>query len=87
VRRVLPIEVQAYFAGLTFCLVFNNAHRFRAASPIRLRPAALIFRLGFSGSALLLLTAAHLFFCAAAIFLRAARVMVRLFGDVLQMVE
>jgi hypothetical protein len=75
---------RVYFAAFAFCLALNDAQRFLAASPIRFRAAALIFRLGFAGAALACLTAAHRFFCAAAIFRRAAWLMPRrLVGDVI----
>jgi hypothetical protein len=56
------------------------AHRFRAASPILLRAAALNLRFAFAGSALAFLTAAHLFRCAAAMRLRAAALNLCFFG-------
>jgi hypothetical protein len=73
--------VSRHFPRFAFSLALTFAHRFRAASPIRFRASALIVRFGFAGTTLASFTAAHLFFCAAAIFLRAALLMVRRFGE------
>ena len=66
--------------GLLLLALRNAAHRFRAASAMALRPAALSFRFAGEAVSLACRCAAHRFLCAAAIRLRAAALRVRLLG-------